>query len=75
MLCDFRSAICHEYIFCNSYCQADYQTTIAETRIGFGRKRRSLREVILCVDQSGSMAMSVVYAGIFGAVLAGISAL
>ena len=50
--------------------QADYRTIIPETRIGFGRKRSSLRDIILCVDQSGSMAASVVYAGIFGAVLA-----
>jgi uncharacterized protein with von Willebrand factor type A (vWA) domain len=31
-----------------------------------------LRDVILCVDQSGSMAASVVYSGVFGAVLASI---
>ena len=55
--------------------QADYKTIIPETRIGFGRKKRALREVILCVDQSGSMASSVVYAGIFGAVLASLPAL
>ncbi len=55
--------------------QAEYKTIIPEIRVGFGRKRRSLREVILCVDQSGSMATSVVYAGIFGAVLASIPAL
>ncbi len=50
--------------------QPDYQTIIPETRIGYGRKRSALREIILCVDQSGSMATSVVYSGIFGAVLA-----
>jgi Mg-chelatase subunit ChlD len=50
--------------------QPDYHTIIPETRIGFGRKRSSLRDIILCVDQSGSMATSVVYSGIFGAVLA-----
>jgi Mg-chelatase subunit ChlD len=50
--------------------QPDYQTVIPETRIGYGRKRSALREIILCVDQSGSMATSVVYSGIFGAVLA-----
>jgi hypothetical protein len=55
--------------------QADYQTIIPETRIGFGRRRQALREVVLCVDQSGSMATSVVYAGIFGAVLASLPAL
>lgn len=33
-----------------------------------------LRDLILCVDQSGSMAASVAYAGIFGAVLASLPA-
>jgi len=55
--------------------QPEYQTIIPETRIGYARKRSALREVILCVDQSGSMATSVVYAGIFGAVLASLPAL
>jgi hypothetical protein len=55
--------------------QQEYRTVIPETRIGFGRRRQALREVILCVDQSGSMATSVVYAGIFGAVLASLPAL
>lgn len=50
--------------------QPKYRTVIPQTRIGYGRRRSSLREVILCVDQSGSMAASVVYAGVFGAVLA-----
>ncbi len=50
--------------------QPDYRTIIPETRIGYGHKRAALRDIILCIDQSGSMATSVVYAGIFGAVLA-----
>lgn len=50
--------------------QPGYGTVIPETRIGYGRRRSALREIILCVDQSGSMATSVVYAGIFAAVLA-----
>lgn len=50
--------------------QPEYRTIIPETRIGYGRKRSALRNIILCVDQSGSMATSVVYAGIFSAVLA-----
>jgi len=54
--------------------QAEYRTVIPETRIGFGRKRSALRKVILCVDQSGSMAASVVYSGIFAAVMASIPA-
>ncbi|HAG82818.1 MAG TPA: hypothetical protein DCL61_17080, partial [Cyanobacteria bacterium UBA12227] len=35
----------------------------------------ALRDIILCIDQSGSMATSVVYAGIFGAVLASLKAI
>jgi Mg-chelatase subunit ChlD len=54
--------------------QQEQKTIIPETRIGFGRRRSSLRDLILCVDQSGSMAASVVYAGIFGAVLASLPA-
>lgn len=54
--------------------QPDYQTIIPETRIGYGRKRSTLRDIILCVDQSGSMATSVVYSGIFGAVMASLPA-
>jgi Mg-chelatase subunit ChlD len=54
--------------------QPEYKTVIPETRIGFGRKRNALRDIILCIDQSGSMATSVVYSGIFGAVLASLPA-
>ncbi|KQP08477.1 hypothetical protein ASF28_21095 [Methylobacterium sp. Leaf99] len=51
--------------------QAAYRTIIPETRLGHGRRRRgSLKDVILCIDQSGSMANSVVYSSIFGAVMA-----
>ncbi len=50
--------------------QAKYRTVIPETRIGYGRRRTSLRDIVLCVDQSGSMGQSVVYSGVFGAVLA-----
>lgn len=54
--------------------QPEYRTIIPETRIGFGRRGRSLRDSVLCVDQSGSMASSIVYAGVFAAVLASIKA-
>ena len=54
--------------------QAKYKTIIPETRIGFGRKRSALKNIILCVDQSGSMATSVVYSSIFAAVLASLPA-
>lgn len=40
--------------------QPEYRTIIPETRIGYGRKRNSLRDIILCVDQSGSMATSLI---------------
>ncbi|HYH08140.1 MAG TPA: VWA domain-containing protein [Thermoanaerobaculia bacterium] len=50
------------------------RTIIAERAIGFGRKQSSLRDVVLCIDQSGSMASSVVYAAVFGAVLASMRA-
>ena len=55
--------------------QPEYRTIIPEVRIGYGRKRSNLRNIILCIDQSGSMATSVVYAGIFGAVLASLPAI
>lgn len=55
--------------------QPNYKTIIPETRIGYGRKtRRTLKDIILCIDQSGSMATSVVYSGIFGAILASLPA-
>jgi Mg-chelatase subunit ChlD len=54
--------------------QPERRTILAERLVGFGRKRSSLRDVVLCVDQSGSMAPSVVYASIFGAVLASLRA-
>ena len=51
------------------------KTLIPEQLIGYGKQRSSMRDLILCVDESGSMAGSVVYASIFGAVLASIPAL
>lgn len=46
-------------------------TVIPERLVGYGRTDRSVKkDVILCVDQSGSMAASVVHASVFGAVLA-----
>jgi Mg-chelatase subunit ChlD len=56
--------------------QPEHRTIIPEKLLGNARrqKRSSLRDIILCVDQSGSMASSVVYSGIFGAVLASIKA-
>lgn len=54
--------------------QPKYKTIIPEVRIGYGRKRKALKDIILCLDQSGSMGTSVVYSGIFGSVLASIPA-
>lgn len=53
--------------------QAAHRTIVPEKLIGFMRQQRrivDLDEVVLCVDQSGSMAPSVVYASIFAAVMA-----
>jgi len=55
--------------------QPNYKTIIPETKIGYGRKRISLKDVVLCLDQSGSMGTSVVYSGIFGSVMASIPAI
>jgi len=55
--------------------QAEFKTIIPEKRIGYSRRQASLRDVILVLDQSGSMAESVVYAGIFAAVLASLPAI
>jgi hypothetical protein len=54
--------------------QPDYRTIIPDVRIGYGRKRSSLQDIILCVDQSGSMLASMVYAGVFSCVLASLPA-
>lgn len=51
-------------------------TVVPERLIGYGRAAQSVKkDVILCIDQSGSMAASVVYASVFGAVLASMRAL
>ena len=53
-----------------------YRTVVPERLIGYARKQQAVaRDVIVCLDQSGSMASSVVYAGVFGAVLASIPSL
>ncbi|MFD3550192.1 VWA domain-containing protein [Streptomyces sp. NPDC058655] len=49
----------------------EHRTVVPERLIGYGRAAQSVKkEVVLCIDQSGSMAASVVYASVFGAVLA-----
>jgi hypothetical protein len=54
----------------------EYRTVVPERLIGHGRRQRSLaKDVVIAVDQSGSMADSVVYASLFGGVLAQLPAL
>lgn len=58
--------------------QVDFSTIVPETLVGFARKSRTradLDHVMLCVDQSGSMASSVVYSSIFAAVMASLPVL
>ncbi len=53
--------------------QVEHKTIVPDRLVGFMRQQRrmvDLDEVVLCVDQSGSMATSVVYASIFAAVMA-----
>jgi Mg-chelatase subunit ChlD len=51
-------------------------TIVPERLVGHGRRTTAVqRDVVLCVDQSGSMAASVVYSGVFSAVLASMRSL
>jgi Mg-chelatase subunit ChlD len=51
----------------------EQRTIIPERLIGYGRGANAIvKEVVVAVDQSGSMAESVVYAAVFGATLASI---
>jgi Mg-chelatase subunit ChlD len=54
----------------------EQRTVVPERLVGYARKQQAVaRDVIVCLDQSGSMASSVVYGGVFGAVLASIRSL
>jgi hypothetical protein len=58
--------------------QEEHNTIVPETLVGYQRRARTranLDHVMLCVDQSGSMASSVVFASIFAAVLASLPGL
>jgi Mg-chelatase subunit ChlD len=58
--------------------QPQHRTVVPETLVGHTRHTKSrahMDHVILCVDQSGSMATSVVYSSIFAAVMASIPGL
>jgi Mg-chelatase subunit ChlD len=51
--------------------QPEHRTVVPERLIGHARRTNQVqREIILCIDQSGSMAESVVFASVFGAVMA-----
>jgi len=55
--------------------QSEYKTVIPQRLVGYARKNSEVqREIILCIDQSGSMAESIVYSSVFGAVLASLRA-
>jgi Mg-chelatase subunit ChlD len=56
--------------------QPAHRTVIPERLVGYGRRQQVMaRDIVLAIDQSGSMASSVVYASVFGAVLASIRSL
>ncbi|MFV0254322.1 MAG: VWA domain-containing protein [Beutenbergiaceae bacterium] len=51
--------------------QPEHNTVIPERLIGYARRsQRVERHIVLCIDQSGSMAESIVFSSVFGAVLA-----
>ncbi|GAA1597696.1 VWA domain-containing protein [Kribbella hippodromi] len=51
-------------------------TIVPDRLIGYARRNHSVqRDIVLAIDQSGSMAESVVYASLFGAVLGSIRTL
>ena len=56
---------------------AELGTVVPEHLVGHTRRRRQgqLKDVIVCLDQSGSMAASVVHSSVLAAVLAGIRSL
>lgn len=54
----------------------EHRTVIPERLVGYGRRQQAVaRDIVLAIDQSGSMASSVVYASVFGAVLGSLRAL
>ncbi|WP_338766685.1 VWA domain-containing protein [Nocardia vulneris] len=54
----------------------EQRTVVPQRLVGYGRKAQAVqRDVVLAIDQSGSMASSVVYATVFGAVLASMRSL
>ena len=67
----FKEVDWHQTIQANlKHYQPEYKTIIPERLIGYGKKQKKLKEVILLIDQSGSMASSVIYACVLGSILA-----
>ena len=50
--------------------QTESQKLILESLVGKARRKPKLKDLILCIDQSGSMTTSVIYAGIMACILA-----
>ena len=49
----------------------EQKTIVPERIVGYGRRSQVVsKDIVLAIDQSGSMAQSIVYSSIFGAVLA-----
>lgn len=54
----------------------EHGTVVPQRLVGHGRRDRVVaKDVVLAIDQSGSMASSVVYAAVFGSVLASMRSL
>ena len=54
----------------------EHRTVVPEKLIGYGRRQQAIeRDVVIAIDQSGSMAESIVYAGVFASVLASLRTL
>lgn len=66
----------HRTIYRNlRHYQPELKSIIPQQRYGFARRAKALRHIVLAIDQSGSMADSLVYAAVCGAVLASVRSL
>ena len=54
--------------------QPSYRTVIPETLLGHGRRQSAMRDIVIAVDESGSMAASIVYSSVLAAVMASLRA-
>jgi len=51
----------------------EHRTIVPERLVGHARRTSHVeRDIVLCIDQSGSMASSIVYSSVFGAVMASV---